>query len=351
MSLFRENIQAMRAYVPGEQPSQAGGVIKLNTNENPYPPSPRVGEALREFAAGTLRLYPDATGGAFRAAAAGALGLDAESILVGNGSDDVISMIARASLGPGRTCVYPVPTFEFYHTQARIEDARIVEVPLAGDFSLDVEALIEADGDVTFLANPNSPTGIEAGIEHVDRLASALRGLVVVDEAYVDFAEGSATGLLADRDNVVVLRTLSKGYSLAGLRLGFAIAGQRVLEGLAKTKAIYNVGWLANHLGAVAIADQAYKDACAARIIETRRRLGEVLVERGWEVWPSRTNFLLVRPPDGDAARVADSLKRRGVLVRYYDKPRLSDKLRVSMPSQDDLPAVIEAFEAALGGA
>jgi histidinol-phosphate aminotransferase len=350
MSLFRENIEAMRAYVPGEQPADAGRVIKLNTNENPYPPSPRVGEALRDVAAGALRLYPDATGRAFRVAAGEALGLDAESMLVGNGSDDVIAMIARACLAPGRTCAYPVPTFEFYHTQARIEDARIVEVPLAEDLSLDVEALIEARGDVTFVANPNSPTGIEADLEQLDRLASALEGLVVVDEAYVDFAEGSAVGLVAERDNVVVLRTLSKGYCLAGLRLGFAIAGPRVLEGLAKTKAIYNVGVLASHLGAIAIADQAYKNACARRIVNTRERLAGVLRERGCEVWPSRTNFLLVRPPGGDAAGVADSLKRRGVLVRYYDKPRLSDKLRVSMPSEGDLPVVVEAFDAALGG-
>lgn len=351
MGYFLDNIEAMAPYVPGEQPPPGRRVVKLNTNENPYPPSPAVLDALRTFDGDPLRRYPDAMAGALRQAVSEVLDVPRDWILPGNGSDDLIMMIARACVAPHRSVVYPTPTFEFYHTQARIEDARCVEVPLQEDFSLPVDALIEASGDVTFVANPNSPTGLAAPVDALAALADGLSGLLVIDEAYVDFADGDALDLARRFENVVILRTLSKGYSLAGLRVGWAVARPGLLSGLLKTKAIYNVGALPCRLGTAAVRDQDYKNQCADRVRASRDRLAGELGELGFTVWPSQANFLMVRPGDGDAGRVAANLKERGVLVRYYDKPRLGDKLRITVGTEEENRALLDALAAARGGA
>ena len=344
MTYFSDNIEAMSPYVPGEQPRAADRIIKLNTNENPYPPSPAVLEALRAMDGDPFRRYPDPMARAFCQAAAEVLDVPVEWILPGSGSDDLIMMIARAALGGGRAAVYPVPTFEFYATQATIEAARRVEVPFDDEFNLPVEALAAAGGAVTFVANPNSPSGTAAPIDRLRRLAASLAGLLVIDEAYVDFAEASALALAAEFDNVVVLRTLSKGYSLAGLRLGFAVAQPALLEGLAKTKAIYNVGAAICAAGAAAMRDQAHKCANAERVKASRRRLTAELTELGFRIWPSQANFLLARPADGLAGELYRGLKDRGILVRYFDKPGLTDKLRITVGSDEQNAALIEAL-------
>ncbi len=344
MSKFRDNIDRMTAYVPGEQPGANEKVIKLNTNENPYPPSPRALAALREFDCETLRLYPDPMARRFCQAAAKVLDVPAEWILPGNGSDDLIMMISRATLGSGRKVVYPTPTFEFYRTEAMIEDARIVEIPFGEDYALPLDAIAEANGAVTFLANPNSPTGTYAPNEQLDELAGRLDGLLVIDEAYADFAADNALELVARHDNVIVLRTLSKGYSLAGLRLGFGIAQPAVLDGLAKTKAIYNVDALACAVGTAAMEDQAHKNANAEKIKASRTSLTSELESLGYRVWPSQANFILARPPTGDAKRVSQSLKADGILVRYFKGPQLDDKLRITIGTQEQNDALLAAL-------
>jgi histidinol-phosphate aminotransferase len=208
---FNDNIDAMEAYVPGEQPAAGAKVIKLNTNENPYPPSPKVRDVLDGLDVAALRRYPDALAGEFRSVAADLLSVPPEWILPGDGSDDVIMMIARSALQPGRRCAYPVPTFDFYFTQVQIQGAERIEVPLDDDFRLPVDALIDARADVTFIANPNSPTGIAAPTDALAEIAAGLDGLVVIDEAYADFAEDNALELLDRHENVIILRTLSKG--------------------------------------------------------------------------------------------------------------------------------------------
>ena len=349
MSYFRENIEAMRAYVPGEQPRAGQELIKLNTNENPYPPSPAAMDVLRRFDADALRRYPDSKVESVRQAAAKLYDLPADWIIVGNGSDDLIMMIARACADSGRAIAYPVPTFEFYFTQAQIQCAKCIEVPFDDDFNLPVAGLAEADAAVTFVANPNSPSGTAAGIEQLDELAEKLAGVLVIDEAYVDFAETNAMDLVRRRDNVIILRTLSKGYSLAGLRLGLAIAQPALLAGLVKTKAIYTVGALACELGAAALADQRFKTDTADKIKATRSRLAAGLEKMGFRVWPSQTNFLLTSPPDGQAEQLAQNLKKQGILVRYYNDKLLDGKLRITVGTDEQTDALLEALATLFG--
>ncbi|MFP3938405.1 MAG: histidinol-phosphate transaminase [Phycisphaerae bacterium] len=349
MSWFRDNIDRMAAYVPGEQTGETG-VVKLNTNENAYPPSPRVLEALAEFDPDLLRRYPDAMATRFRRAAAKVLDVDAEWILPGNGSDDLIMMIARACTGPKRRMAYPTPTFTFYRTQADIENAPAVEVPFDEDFALPLEELAEANAAVTFVANPNSPSGTAVPVEQLDELAQRLDGLLIVDEAYIDFAEPQFCSLKLplQRENVVVLRTLSKGYSLAGLRLGFAVARPAILEGLLKTKAIYNVGAVPCLAGAAAMEDQDHKNANAEKICQARDKLSRRLEQMGFKVWPSQANFLMVRPTAGDAERLYRELKDRGVLVRYFAGAATADKLRFAVGTDEQNEALVAGLAALL---
>lgn len=335
MAYFRDNIEAMEAYVPGA-PALEAGVVKLNQNENPYPPSPKALEAMRQFAGESLRLYPDPLAMDFCRVAAQVLGVPAERILVGDGSDDLIIMISRAALGRGRKLVITDPTFPYYFTQGVVEDAQIVAVPAREDFALPIEEMAEANGDVTFLAAPNSPTGATADIDRLAWLAGRVKGLLVIDEAYADFAGSSALALVGKLPNVIILRTLSKGYSLAGLRLGFAVLDGPLKNGLLKTKSIYNVGPLPAAVGAAAMADQAYHRQCVEKILAERQRLADELSRRRYTLWPSAANFLMVSPPGGDADAVYQRLKSRRVLVRYFHTDRMRDKLRISIGTRQE---------------
>jgi histidinol-phosphate aminotransferase len=346
--LMRPNIDAMSAYIPGEQPADVTRVVKLNQNENPYPPSPKALAVLREFDGGSLRFYPDPMATEFCRVAGEAVGVPADWICVGDGSDDLITMIARAAAGKGRPIVAPEPTFPYYLTQAQVEDAEYVAIPCNEDFTLPIEALARANGAVTFLASPNSPTGAGATAEQISWLAGKLRGLLVVDEAYVDFARQNAAGLVQRHENLVVMRTLSKGYSLAALRLGFAIASPVVKQALLKTKAIYNVGALPAAVGAAAMADQDYHNDCVRKILAERARLEDELPRRGFRVWPSEANFLMVTVP-ADGAAFEAALKARNVLVRYFSKPPMTDKLRISVGTPQEDTILLAAIDAVCG--
>jgi histidinol-phosphate aminotransferase len=262
----------------------------------------------------------------------------ADWILVGNGSDDLLTMIIRACAEPRRRVVYPMPTYVLYRTLTDIQGAEFLEVPYHEDYSLPVESLIEAEGAVTFIASPNSPSGTVASIEQLDKLASQLSGVLVIDEAYVDFAESDALELVKKYDNVIILRTLSKGYSLAGLRLGFGVANPALLEGLIKVKDSYNVDAIACAVGAAAIADQNHKTINAQKIIASRRQMTSELEQLGFYVLPSQANFVLAQSPRGNAASLYKSLKERGILVRYFNQSGLTDKLRITIgtPEQNE---------------
>ena len=344
MSFFRDAIDTLQPYVPGEQPPPGARVIKLNTNENPYPPSPAALAALKEFEGDALRRYPNPLGQEFREAVAEVLSVDPNWILPGNGSDDLLTMLVRAVAGPNRPVVYPRPTYVLYRTLAAIQDAPVLEVPFDDGFLLPTKALVKAQGALTFVANPNSPSGTTAPREQLAALAESLEGLLVIDEAYVAFADDDALELVRRLANVVILRTLSKSHALAGLRLGFAVAHPSIIEGLIKVKDSYNLDAVATHVGAAAIRDVEYTKSVIERITASRKLLTEALEELGCRVLPSQANFVLVRPPGGDARRIYRQLSENKIFVRYFDDQPLDEMLRITIGSDKEQATLIDAI-------
>jgi histidinol-phosphate aminotransferase len=375
MSLLRPCVDAMTPYVPGKQPPAGARVIKLNTNENPYPPSPEVARAVtRELEAGgdRLRRYSDPGATALRRAVADVTGFPVEGILAGNGSDELLALLLRATVDPGAVVAYPEPTYVLYETLAAAQDAVVRTVPFGPDFSLP-EELFNLPARVVFVASPNSPSGNAHPARSLERLARGLGdGLLVVDEAYADFASESALELARRLPNVVVTRTLSKSYSLAGLRVGFLFGSPEVVHGLTKIKDSYNLDRLALAAAEAAVIDQAWMRANVARVRATRSRMTDALRALGLDVLPSEANFVLARLGSAERARRAHAgleargilvryfdrpglddalhagLEARGILVRYFDRPGLDDALRISVGSDEETTAFLTALEAEL---
>jgi histidinol-phosphate aminotransferase len=339
VSYLRKNIEAMAGYTPGEQPAPGDRVVKLNTNENPYPPSPRTVEVLRSLDPERLRRYPDPMGNRVRDLVAGMFGLVRENVLCGNGSDELLTLAVRAFVGERQKMAYPVPTYSLYPVLAEIQGAKTVEVPTLDDFSIPVEELKKTSARLLILCNPNAPTGVFLPPTVVADIADAFDGVVVVDEAYVDFAPEHCMHLAATRPNVLVFRTLSKSYSLAGLRFGYAVGSPELIKGLEKVKDSYNVDAVSIEVAAAALDDQAWMKGNVARIVAERERLSTALAAMGFSVTPSAANFILAAVPSGDGQGVYESLKARGILVRWWDLPRLADKLRITVgtPAENEM--------------
>ncbi|MGB8700461.1 MAG: histidinol-phosphate transaminase [Thermosynechococcaceae cyanobacterium] len=335
MTFLRQHLRSLSGYTPGEQPPPGSAVLKLNTNENPYPPSPAVFKTLQTLDGEWLRRYPDPTAKQFRQAASEVLQIPPEGILVGNGSDELLSLIVRAFVEMGETVVYPMPSYVLYRTLAQLQGAQAVEIPYDEAFNFPAPALSAAQGAVTFVANPNSPAGNRIAIDALDALAAELRGLLVIDEAYVDFTDTHALHLTQTHENVVILRTLSKGYSLAGLRLGFAIAHPNLIQDLNKIKDSYAVDAIATLAGAAAIRDQDHKNRNVVKILRSRQALQKSLEQLDFRVWPSHGNFLMVQPPRISALDLQQTLKTRGILIRHFNVVGVADKLRITIGTED----------------
>lgn len=334
-SFLRPHLQTIPGYTPGEQPPPGSAMIKLNTNENPYPPSDRVFEALQNIDGELLRRYPNASAQIFREAAGAVFDVPPDWITVANGSDDLLSLIVRAFVNVGSRVVYPMPTYVLYRTLAQLQGAQPYEIPYDPSFNLPTAKLVEAAGAVTLIASPNSPSGTAIPIEQLEKLAAQAPGVLVIDEAYVDFAESDALALARDHDNVIILRTLSKGYSLAGLRLGFAIANPHMIQDLNKVKDSYCVDAIATQLGTAAIQDQAHKNRNAKRVKRSRASLAGKLEQLGFRVWPSQTNFLLVQHANVNALELQQWLKQQHILVRHFNLPSVVDKLRITVGTDE----------------
>jgi histidinol-phosphate aminotransferase len=343
-NFFRPNVDAMAGYVPGEQPLKSSDIIKLNSNENPYPPSPGVMDVLRNFNAEWLRRYPNAFAQEFREAASTVLEVPPDWIIVGNGSDEILSVVIRACVEPGRKVVYPTPTYVLYRTLSQMQSGEITEIAYSKDYCLPLRELIAANGSVTFIASPNSPSGHVVSADELRELAKNLSGVLVIDEAYVDFADENALMLVQEFENVIVVRTLSKGYSLAGLRLGFGVANPKLLSGLYKVKDSYNIDAIACAVGATAIKDQAYKNGCIAKVKASRIKLAKDLTQLGFRVWESQANFLLIQPPGGNAEYLYQKLREQKILVRYFKQPELDDKLRISIGTHEQNQVLVKAL-------
>jgi histidinol-phosphate aminotransferase len=332
---LRANIRAMAGYAPGEQPRQSG-VVKLNTNENPYPPSPKVMEALFAALSGDrLRKYPDPTGLIFRQTAGRILGVDPEGILIGNGSDDILTILTRAFVPENGLIVSLTPSYLLYRTLAQLQGARFQAVPFTADWAAPDPWPIK-NAHLTFLANPNSPSGTMLTPMQVSTLADHVKGPLVVDEAYVDFADNDCLDL-ARQSHVIVTRTLSKSYALAGIRFGFAVASADLVRQLVKVKDSYNCDALSLAAAAAALEDQAYRLEIRGRILATRTRLAGELIRLGFSVTSSQANFLWCRRTDRPVKPIFEELKRRNILVRWMVYDGYGDGLRITVGTEDEI--------------
>jgi histidinol-phosphate aminotransferase len=342
---LRDNIARMAGYVPGEQPRQ-DGIIKLNTNENPYPPSPQVFEAIRSCLTGDrLRKYPDPSGLAFRTAVGKLYQIDRDSILIGNGSDDLLTILTRAFVPEGGLIASPTPSYILYRSLAEIQGARFETVPFMADWKLP-EVWPIPQADLTFVPNPNSPSGTVVENRTIQSLSESLKNPLVLDEAYVDFAETNGLSLVSKK--VIVTRTMSKSYSLAGIRFGFGISDPSVIYELNKVKDSYNCDVLSLAAATAAVEDQDYLMATRAKILATRQRMESILPRFGFQVTPSQANFVWCQRSDRPLKPIYEALKDRGILVRFMSYPQYGDGLRISVGTDAEIDRLFAQLEIVL---
>ncbi|MDR2844780.1 MAG: histidinol-phosphate transaminase [Puniceicoccales bacterium] len=349
-------VAAQPAYTPGEQPQETGW-IKLNTNENPFPPSPRVVAAIRHELGDTgaaLRLYPSPASSPLRAAAARFHGVGVENVLAGNGSDDVLNLLVRAFSDTAKPAGMLEPSYSLYPVLSGLNAAAMVRVPVGLDGEFDVDGVARSGANIFFLTNPNAPLGLAFPPEKIAAVLRRFDGLLVVDEAYAPFADADATALLGDFPNLVISRTFSKAYALAGLRIGYALAHPDVIAVLDKVRDSYNLDRLAQAAGVAALEDRTYYAGTIATIKATRDGTAAALRARGWRVLPSQANFLLAAPPTAPpgvdaAARAADAfdfLKSNKVLVRYFPKnPLTAPFLRISIGTAQEMEKLLNILD------
>jgi len=338
----RPEIASIDGYTPGEQP-QGGKFIKLNTNENPYPPPPGIRRAIEDVLERGLQKYPDPMATAFRTRAADVHKLPGKDwILCGNGSDDILTILTRAFVGQGDLLRLPYPSYVLYRTLAQLQGARWEEVRFANDWSLPAAFAAPAPGlKLAFLPNPNSPTGTMVSREDVLKLADALPCPLLVDEAYVDFADFSCLDLVTKNEKILVSRTLSKSYGLAGLRFGYLVAQPQLIHELVKVKDSYNCDALSIAAATAAIDDQAWLAENRRKIVTTRGRLVAGLSDLGFEVIPSQANFVWCTHRRRLAKPLYEQLKAAHVLVRYMNYPGWSDGLRISVGTDEQIDALL----------
>ncbi|WP_306536289.1 histidinol-phosphate transaminase [Geobacter sp.] len=344
---FRPTIAAMAGYVPGYQPPDVASWIKLNTNENPYPPSPKVVQAILAELGGDgalLRTYPSASSQVLRETVGELYGFDPTWVIMANGSDEVLNNLIRAFAGEGEEIGYVHPSYSYYATLAEIQGARVRTFGLTDDFRI-AGFPDRYEGKLFFLTTPNSPLGFAFPLAYIEELTARCAGVLVVDEAYADFADGNALELVKKHENVVVTRTLSKSYSLAGMRLGFAVARPEVIAALDKIRDHYNLDRLAQAACVASLRDQAYFSECTWKICETREWFSAEIQKLGYEVIPSQGNFVFAAPPDRNGKRVYDGLYARRILVRHFSDPLLAHGMRISIGTREEMEKTLAALK------
>jgi histidinol-phosphate aminotransferase len=339
-------VHTLSPYVPGEQP-RGGSFVKLNTNENPFGPSPATLEAIRAAATDRLRLYPDPESLALRTAIAERFGLEAAEVFVGNGSDEVLAHTFHALLKHGEPLLFPDITYSFYPTYCRLYEIPHRLTPLDANLRLRVEDYVAPRGAI-IIANPNAPTGVALPLEDVRRLVTANADrMVVVDEAYVDFGAQSAASLVRDHANLLVVRTFSKSHSLAGMRVGFALGQRHLIEALVRVKDSFNsypLNMLSQAAALAAWLDKDWTDQCLAKIVANRAELTQALAGLGFDVLPSQANFVFAALPGRAGADLMRLLREEGVLVRHFSAPRIADRLRITIGTADECAALVAAL-------
>ena len=342
MAYGRKDLEAFPGYIPGTQPSQKD-IVKLNTNENPYPPSPAVERFLRGCDPALLRRYPQSMCDDLRDQAEKTFGVPRENILAGNGSDDLLTMIFRAFLTPRDTAVTAAPTYTLYRDLAVIRGCGFQTVQRNSAYGLPPE-LTQTDAAVYLAANPNSPTGTLSDSQELKSLAEKISGILVIDEAYADFSASNALELYS-LPNVIVLRTLSKSFSLAGIRLGFAFASNPLIREMIKVKDSYNVNMLTQRIGIEALKDRQWALNNIRKIIDEREKAVQKFKAMGWKPSPSEANFIWVRPSGRPAGEIHQSLLEKNILVRYFSGPDTGNHLRITVGTPGEMHRLFHAIK------
>ncbi len=358
MNYERDNIRRMTGYTSGEQPVDSS-TLKLNTNENPYPPSPQVQARLNDLRVESLRTYPHPTADPLRDLLAMTHAVNRENIVITHGGDEALRLAVTTFVAPGTAFGMADPSYSLYPVLGQIHDALVVKVPLDDNWDLPrnfAEVLNEAGANLACIVNPHAPSGTLMDTHRIGQVAESFNGVLLVDEAYVDFVDPAlrydSVRLVNAFDNLLIMRTFSKGYSLAGLRLGYLIGSAPLIEPLLqKTRDSFNVDYVSQALGEAAIADRAYAEETWAKVRTARRGLRDDLVRLGFVVKPSQSNFLLVEVPLAlpmAADQIYSALKDVGILVRYFETPMLDDKLRITVGTEDQNRQLIAALTTAL---
>lgn len=331
VSFFRPGIDAMAGYTPGEQPKE-GGILKLNTNENPYPPSPLVRRALAEFDPARLRLYPDPAASELCKALAAEFNLPPECVIAGNGSDDILTLAVRCFCDAKRPLAVPDPSYSLYPVLAALQGAECIRIPLDDSFRLPEDFTEHAAGaNLLMIPRPCAPSGNAFPKKKMEEICRSFRGIVLIDEAYADFAADNCVSFVREMPNVIIARTFSKSRSLAGLRLGYAFAGAEIIAGLMKMKDSYNVSALAQSLALASLQDKAYFQDYVSKVKLAREMLFLGLLDLGFRVIESEANFIFASPPDGDAENYFQRLRENRVLVRRFPGGRTENFVRISV--------------------
>ncbi len=349
MKYGRAILKDVEGYVPGEQPKH-GNIIKLNTNENPYPPSPKVMDVLRQIGPDALRKYPDPAAAKFRETYARHFDYPGpEWVLLGNGMDELLALAIRTFVDPGDAVLASYPTYSLYEVLCQLHDCRMEYVDLDERFQL-TERFFGCAARMCLLTRPNAPSGVSSPREDVERLCRTFDGIVVIDEAYVDFADDDCMDFPKRFDNAVVMRTFSKSFSLAGMRLGTAVARPEVIQELLKVKDSYNMDAVSQAAALAALEDYGYMQANAAKVRATRARLRAALIALGFTVPESQSNFLLAQWDRSPSAReIFDALRAQNIVVRYFNLRRLQNALRISVGTDEECDALLDALRGIVG--
>lgn len=338
----------MDEYIPGEQPADLDEYIKLNTNENPFPPFESVMRAISQNLNGSLKRYPDSKATAVRELFAEQNGLRPENVFVGNGSDEIFTLIFRGLIDSSGTAAFPYPSYSLYDTLAQANGIKYEKINLGADLTPDLDKFLVKNYDMVIIANPNNPTGTYTEKSRIREFIKKYKGLLVVDEAYIDFYGGSSIDLVKEFDNVIITRSFSKSYSLAGLRVGLAAANPDIINGLFKLKDSYNVNSLALAGAAAALADTKSFSYNLQMLRNNKEYFEERLAESGFEIVPSRANFIFTRHPDISPSDLYQKLKERKILVRYFRGPIQSDYVRISIGTMMEIKKIITEIESIL---
>ena len=349
---WRDNLIKIEPYVAGEQPDKKD-FIKLNANENPYPPSPAVQKVVSHFNSGCLKKYPDANATPLAAKLAEYHGLNRENVFVGNGSDDVLAQCFRAFFNSDKPIIYPDITYSFYPVWCEMLKIPYETIPVDEDFRIHAEDYARPNGGVV-IANPNAPTSIGMGLDFIRKILDANRdSVVIVDEAYVDFGGTTALPLLSEYENLVITRTFSKSRSMAGMRIGYAMGNKEIISALYAAKDSYNsypMDSVAIEAGIASVEDDKYFRDTVARVMATRTRLIEELRKLGFDVADSSTNFVFAEHSKIRAKELCEYLKTRDIYVRYFSKPRIDNRLRITVGTDEEIDALISALKDHIGG-